>query len=173
MIQSQLWTFPNRKSWWCHYCCINSDLYKEENVFLRAFCNAVFKLASRCNSINRKTVHQDHPPEKGTISISNPSHFHTNTEDRIGSCQSLAAPAPCVFPLSLHVNSHLSRWLMLIIKSLFLFTQHIYPSRLSVISWLTYSCLSLVVFTGLTLKSSNRSVKCRNFVFLFICKIGA
>lgn len=38
---------------------INSDLYKEKNAFLRAYCNVMQKLdAGSYNSFNRRTAHQ-------------------------------------------------------------------------------------------------------------------
>lgn len=158
MTQSWWWMFPNRKSWYFLHQwwplqrgkCIFESLMQ---CYVQTSCRRLqFNQQKDCSPIT-STRERDHFHFK-----SQPfSHQHW---DSISSCQSLAAPAPCVFPLSLHINSHplpVWLWLRSVIMTLFLFTQHIYPSLLSAICWLTSSAfywLSLMgqlkrVLTGL------------------------
>lgn len=155
---------------------LHSDLYKREECFLRAYCNVMQKLdASVYGSINSRAVHQYQPATKGTISISNRSHFHNNTETASAAAKVWQLLPPVFLPIAAYkfTSLLLPVWLMSVIMALLLFTQHIWPSPLSAICWLTSSTfywLSLmgqlkVVLTGLWNVTA--------LSLMIVCEIGA
>lgn len=115
------------------------------------------------------------PPQKGTISISNRSHFHTNTETASAAAKVWQLLPPVFLPIVAYkfTSLLLPVWLMSVIMALPLFTQHIWPSPLSAICWLTSSTfywLSLmgqlkVIVTGLWNVTA--------FSLMIVCEIGA
>lgn len=140
--------------------CINSDLYRREMCFwepIAMLCRNLMQ-ADTIQSTERLFTSNTRK-SKGTISISNHSHFHTKTETASAAAK-VWQLLPLVFlPIAAYkfTSLLLPVWLMLVIMTLLLFTQHIYPSPLSVICWLTSSTfywLSLMgqlkgVLTGL------------------------
>lgn len=140
-------------------------------VFLKAYCNVMQKLDTIHSTEGLFTNKPDGERDHFHFKSQPFSHQHW---DSISSCQSLAASAPSVSPIAVYkfTSLLLPVWLMLVIMALLLFTQHIYPSLLSAICWLTSS-----TFYWLSLMGQLKGVltflwNVTALSLLFICEIG-
>lgn len=109
------------------------------------------------------------------ISISNHSHFHTNTEAASETTEVWQIMPPVFFSIAAHKfpSLLLPVWLMSVIMTLLLFTQHIYPSPPSAMCWLTSSAFYWSSLVGQFKRAPAGLWNVTALSLLFICEIGA